>query len=86
MDAVFAVLVTVRVQPGHEEDAQSALESQVVPGVRQAPGVVTGTWLSAPHGRGLSVLVFEDEASTRAAAERAANAPMPDHVTFESPS
>jgi hypothetical protein len=81
---VHALLMTVRIDPGREREAQEALETDVVPGVGRAPGIVGGYWLEAPEHRGLSVLLFEDEASARAAAERAPAAPMPAFVTFES--
>jgi hypothetical protein len=80
---MHALLVTVRIEPGHEPEAQDALERDVVPGVGKAPGIVAGYWLGAPEGRGLAVLLFQDEASARAAAERAPVAPTPAFVTFE---
>ncbi|HYY44084.1 MAG TPA: hypothetical protein VE975_02725 [Actinomycetota bacterium] len=65
---MYAVLVAVT----FEDDAQARerLHSQVVPGVKQLPGVVSGVWLRPQPGQGYSTVVFETEDQARAAAER----------------
>ena len=45
------------------------LNEQVIPQVKASPGFIAGYWLSPPTGReGLSVVLYEDEQSARAAA------------------
>ena len=49
--------------------ATSQLREQVVPGVSQAPGFVTGYWMRKGNG-GRSFVIFESEDAARAASER----------------
>lgn len=60
------------------------LTSNVVPRIREAPGVVTAFWMTDGSGGTLNVLVFEDEDAARAASERVRNAPRPGFMTLES--
>ena len=80
---MHAVVVTVRIEPGHEQEAIEQLHARVVPTVQQTPGAVAGYWLSAKEGRGLSVVVFESEEAAQAQAERVPNMPRSEFVTFE---
>ena len=80
---MHAVVVTVTIEPGHGDEAVAQLETNVVPAVKQAPGVVSGYWLVPSEGHGLSLVLFETEEAARAAAEAVPNRPMPDFVTFD---
>ena len=67
--------VVVRVKITDPENAQSALQEQVVPRVSQAPGFVTGYW-TRKDDTGLSMVVFDsEEAATRASQMIEGNVP-----------
>ena len=81
---MHALVVQVRIEPGHDEEGRTQLETDVVPRVKQAPGVVAGYWCQSPDGfHGYSTILFENEEAARAAADMAQNAPRPDFVTFD---
>jgi hypothetical protein len=61
--------VMVRVTIKDEAQARKALDEEVVPRVRQAPGLVAGYWVSLGGDQGRSIIVFESEEAARAAAE-----------------
>ena len=61
--------------------AESHLREQVVPGVSQAPGFVTGYW-TRKESRGVGMVVFESEDAARAIGERVPSM-VPDMVTLE---
>ena len=66
---MHAVVGTVKIDD--YETARKYLTENVIPGVKQAPGFVSGTWVApAEDGRGLSVVVFESEEAAKAAQER----------------
>ena len=81
---MHAVVTQVSIQSGHDDESLEFLRSNVVPRVKQAPGVVAGYWLTPQAGKGFAFLVFESEGAARAAAEMAQNAPRPEWVTFDS--
>jgi hypothetical protein len=60
------------------------LEANVLPRVRQAPGFVSGVWMTDKSGGTLNVLVFETEEAARRALEMTRNAPRPDFMRLES--
>ena len=65
------------------EKGQKVLNEQVVPRVKQAPGLVAGYWTRSDN-QGLSMIVFESEEAARAAAEQArTNAPPSEVVTLD---
>lgn len=66
---MHAVVVSVSIESGHEDEATAVLRNRVVPGVRQQPGVVAGYWLQPSPGQGYSTVVFDSEDHARAAAE-----------------
>ncbi len=66
---MHAVVVSVSIASGHENEAATALQNQIVPGVRQLPGVVAGYWLQPAPGQGYSTVVFDSEDHAQAAAE-----------------
>jgi hypothetical protein len=59
----------VRVTIKDEEQARKALDEEVVPQVRQAPGLVAGYWVKLDGDQGRSIIVFESEEAAQAAAE-----------------
>jgi len=67
---MFGVVVKVELPEGGTiEQGRKQLDEFVIPQVKASPGFVAGYWLSPPTGReGLSVVLYEDEASARAAA------------------
>ena len=74
---MHAALVTVTIDPDQADAAQSALQEQVVPMVRAAPGFVTGYWVDRSDGKGFSFVVFESEAQARQTAPPAGASPAP---------
>ncbi len=81
---MHALLVTVSIEPARLEEARAALETNVVPMVKQAPGVVSAYWLApTDRGQGFSMVLFESEESARTAADGIPNAPRPEFVTFD---
>jgi hypothetical protein len=77
--------VVVNVTISDFELAQTGLQEQVVPAVKQAPGLVHGVWLRAAEDKGMSVIVFEDEAGAQGAAKMIeSGGPPNDGVTIDS--
>jgi quinol monooxygenase YgiN len=82
---MHALLVNVTIEPGHDEDAQAQLETNVVPMAKQAPGVISGAWTRSSDGQhGSSFVLFENEEAARAAKDMIPNVPRPDFITFDS--
>jgi hypothetical protein len=74
--------VVVRVSIKDADGAQKALEEQVVPRVKQAPGFVAGYWTrSDDRSNGQGMIVFDSEDAARAAADQL-RANVPDPVTL----
>ena len=73
--------VVARVTIADRESAESHLQENVVPGVSQAPGFVTGHW-TYKDGTGLAMVVFESEEAANGVAERIPSM-VPDGVTLE---
>jgi len=73
--------VVVRVTISDNEVAESHLREQVVPGVSQAPGFVTGYWTRKDNS-GVAMVVFESEDAAKAMSERVPSM-VPDVVTLE---
>jgi uncharacterized protein YhfF len=78
---MYAVLVAVAIESGKEDEALEHLRSQVVPGVKQAPGAIHGYWLAPSGGQGYSTVVFESEEQAKAAAEMVPQR-VPEFVTI----
>jgi hypothetical protein len=76
---VHAVIVTVTVND--PDAATSHLREQVVPGVKQAPGLVAGYW-ARKDDSGISMVVFESEDAAQAMSERVPSM-ITDDVTLE---
>ena len=82
---MHALVVTVSIEPGRSEEAQAQLEANVVPRVKETPGVVSGYWTRSSDGQhGSSIILFENEEAARAAADAIPNFPRPDFITFDS--
>jgi hypothetical protein len=62
--------VMVRVTINDPEQATRALREEVVPRVRQAPGLVAGYWVRIEEDQGRSIIVFESEEAANAAADQ----------------
>ena len=73
--------VVVRVKLGDVEAARKELNEQVVPGVSQAPGFVTGYW-ARKDDSGVGMIVFESEDAAKAIVERLGSL-TPDSLMFE---
>lgn len=76
---MYANLVTVRIDIDFD-DALKGLREQVLPQVKQAPGLVAGYWMSPrDNHQGTSIVVFETEQQAQAAAQtiQSGSSPMP---------
>jgi hypothetical protein len=77
--------VVVNVTITDFELARTGLVEQVVPRVKQAPGLVNGYWLRVAEDRGMAVIVFEDEDAAQGAARMIeSGGPPNDGVTIDS--
>ncbi len=74
---MHARVAYARVDPAQYETARGVLETEILPRVRQMPGVVAGYWLEPLDGKGLTIVVFESK--------EAAEAPVPNAQPGESP-
>jgi hypothetical protein len=81
---VYAVVGKVRIQGGREDESVEFLKTNVMPLVKQAPGVVAGYWLAPKDGLGLGIIFFDSEEAARSAVEMAQQGPRPDYVTWDS--
>jgi hypothetical protein len=84
---MYAVITTVEITDYGK--AQKMLHSDVIPMTKQAPGFVTGWWLTPKNGNsgeGMSFEVFESEDDAKSYAQRleAGPTPQPDLVTVKS--
>ena len=74
---MFAVVVREAGDAAQIDASSSIVSGSVAPRVREAPGFVSGLWMSDGSGGTLNVLVFESEDAARAALEPARSAPRP---------
>ncbi len=65
---MYAALVTVTIDPAHMEEAQAALETQIIPMVSASPGFIAGYWLTPVDGKAPAMVLFETEEQARQAA------------------
>ena len=65
---MHAALVRANVPGGVTDARLKQLREQVIPTVSSAPGFVAGYWTEVVDDKGFAFVVFEDEASARAAA------------------
>jgi hypothetical protein len=80
---MFAVVVRESGEQDQLDASGAHLEATVLPRVRQAPGFVSGLWMTDNMGRTLNILVFEGEDAARGALERTRNAPRPASIRLE---
>ena len=81
---MHAILVSVRIEPGHAQEGQEHLDANVVPRAKETPGFISGYWTQSGDGkRGFSLGIFESEEAARAAAKMIPTLPRPDFVTFD---
>ena len=78
---MHAVVVTVTIND--HETATSHLRENVVPGVSQAPGFITGHW-TRKDDSGVGMVIFESEEAAEAMMERVPSMVPEDVVTLES--
>lgn len=81
---MFAVLVTVRIDAGKEDEAQRQLNDVLLPTLKGSPGWVGGFWLAPEDNKGWSIAVFDTEEHARALAPPVGSRPPGDvPVTIE---
>ena len=73
--------VVVNVTINDRVAAERALHEQLVPGVSQAPGFVTGYW-TMKDNTGLTMIIFESEDAANAMSEQARSV-VPDAMTLD---
>ena len=59
--------VVVRAAITELDKARQALEADVIPRVKAAPGFIAGYWMEPIDGKGISVVLFESEDAARGA-------------------
>jgi quinol monooxygenase YgiN len=57
---MYAVLVTVRIDPTRAQESMDQLTTHVVPHAKAAPGFVRGTWFG-DHESGHGVILFDSQ-------------------------
>jgi len=80
---MVAVVVRERGEAEHVQGSRDHLEANVLPRVRQVPGIVSGLFMTDEAGRTLNVLMFDSEEAARAALAPIQNAPRPGFLRFE---
>ena len=78
---MHAVIFQVSIKD--REAADAFLKEQIVPGVSQAPGFITGHWTKVGENRGMSMLIFDSEEAARNVAD-GDDRPPEDVVTVDS--
>src|SRR5438270_12677647 len=83
--AMYALAVNVTIESGKEDEAQKELQENVVPMVKQAPGLVAGYWMNPQNGYGYALILFDSEENANAAKQMAESGPRPDFVKMNPP-
>lgn len=65
---MYATRVTVRIEPGREEEARQVLAERIVPQVKGTPGFIAGYWFQPARNQGSSVVLWQTQADAEAAA------------------
>ncbi len=81
---MHALLINVQIDPGREAAGVEYLHANVLPQMRQIPGLVAGYWLAARDGEGLTVLLFDDEQAARNTAKGLADVPTAEFAAIQS--
>jgi hypothetical protein len=67
---MHALFVTAHIEPGrNEEEAVRFLQSDILPQLKQFPGVVSGYWLATKDSESLAVVLFNNEDAAKQMAE-----------------
>jgi hypothetical protein len=74
---MHAALVAVKIDPDKADASQAALESEVVPMVKAAPGFIAGYWMEPVDGNAYAVVLFDTEEHARATAPPEGTSPAP---------
>lgn len=77
---MYAVAVSVSVDPGKQNEAQEALRSNIIPRIKEAPGLVSAYFMQPGGGYGYSLLIFDSEQNANSAKKMAEDAPRPEFV------
>jgi hypothetical protein len=81
--AMYAVVVRERGQADQINTSGQYVQANVLPRARQAPGIVSGFWMTDMAGATLNVMVFESEDAARSALEPVRTAPRPPSMQVE---
>ncbi len=82
-DLMFAVVVQEKGDATRVRGSGEHVAANVLPQVRQVPGIVSATWTTDEDGRTLNVLVFENEEAARMAVNRIRTAQRPPFMQVE---
>ena len=79
---MYGVLVELEIEVDRADEAIAFLNNVAVPMIRQGAGFHSGTWMRSLDGlRTRSLILYEDEQSASAAADRARQGPPPGSPT-----
>lgn len=82
---MYAVVVNVSIAPGQFAAARKALNEQVVPRVKEAPGFLKGYWtVRDDSSQGTSMTIFQTKQDADNAATMVRNTPTPPGVSVNS--
>lgn len=70
------------IESGREDEGIAYLHANVLPAMKQIPGLVSGYWLASKEGHALTVLVFDQLEAAEETAGGLARAPRPDFATL----
>jgi hypothetical protein len=82
---MHALFVTAHIEPGrNEKEGLEYLRTNVLPQLKETPGILSGYWLATTtNGESLAVVFFENEEVAREMAEVGLpNAPQPPGATL----
>lgn len=81
---MYAVVVREAGQREAIEGSAELLKASLLPRVREAPGIVSASFMSDGQGATLNVLVFESEDAARAALQLTRDAQRPGFLELQS--
>ena len=81
---MFAVIVQAIGDSQLVRGSGDHVAKDVMPRVKQAPGIVSATLTADEGGRTLNLFVFEDEQAARSAADQIRSAPRPPFMRVDS--
>ena len=80
---MFAVVVQESGEAERIRGSAEHLAANVLPQVRQAPGIVSATFVAGEDGRTVNLFVFDNEEAARTAMHRIRSAPRPPFMRLE---